>query len=358
MTTKGQTVKTTLTTTQRIVLGCALVPMIAVGIGGGIGSYSNISGAYGSGTALGALSAGEGATAVLALILLGLTLLGQSSPLPIRIGLWMLPGAAAAMGATAATGTGETIVYALTPMAITASAEGLAFLVRRIVVHQEGRDAEAEARGARVVRDLAYQRARAASHPTRIVRYWSVRRSWRLGRRVGAADVALGVRLLEIQRDRLTAGADAALAEMFGLTTTHSDAVLPHTAVPALPAAADNAPASDVTTPRHHDATTHSDADVRPDTADVRHYSAEQQVTPAAAAVIVRPDTADVRPASVAAAVRDLLSEGVTDPDTIAAVVPARMGKGVAPTTVKREVRRQRVAVAAADNAAHTGQYL
>jgi hypothetical protein len=208
--------RTKLTRVQVGVLAAAFVPMLATGVFGGIGTYSNIGHAYGKGTALGALAAGEGATAVLALVLLGLTMLGQSSPRIVRVGLWALPAAAAVMGAMAAPDPGRTVIYALTPMGMSVSAEGMAFLARRIVVHTDGRDAENERRTADLVQALAYHRARAASHPSDRVRTWSERKSWRLARRVGVGDVALGSRLLDVQRDRVTAGADAALASMFG----------------------------------------------------------------------------------------------------------------------------------------------
>src|SRR5690606_4698847 len=65
----------------------------------------------------------------------------------------------------------------------------------------------------------AYHRARATQHPVDRVRKRSDRASWRLARRVGVGDVALGSRLLDAQRDRVTAGADAALASVFGATT-------------------------------------------------------------------------------------------------------------------------------------------
>ncbi|MGW5616636.1 conjugal transfer protein [Streptomyces sp. NPDC003877] len=208
--------RTRLTRVQVGVLAAAFVPMLATGVFGGIGTYSNIGHAYGRGTALGALAAGEGATAVLALVLLGLTMLGQSSPRIVRIGLWALPAAAAVMGAMAAPDPGRTVIYALTPMGMSVSAEGMAFLARRIVVHTDGRDAENERRTADLVQALAYHRARAASHPSDRVKKWSERKSWRLARKVGVGDVALGSRLLDVQRDRVTAGADAALASMFG----------------------------------------------------------------------------------------------------------------------------------------------
>ncbi|MGW6920764.1 conjugal transfer protein [Streptomyces sp. NPDC054950] len=204
-----------LTRVQIGVLTAAFVPMLATGVVGGIGTYSNIGHAYGKGTALGALGAGEGATAVLALVLLGLTMLGQSSPRVVRAGLWVLPAAAAVMGAMAAPDPGRTVVYALTPMGMSVSAEGMAFLARRIVVHTDGRDAENERRTADIVQALAYHRARAAHHPTSRVRKRSDRASWRLARKVGVGDTALGSRLLDVQRDRVTSGADAALASMF-----------------------------------------------------------------------------------------------------------------------------------------------
>ncbi|CAM5456150.1 hypothetical protein SAVIM338S_02881 [Streptomyces avidinii] len=209
------TTRNALSKAQKIVLTAAFVPMLATGVAGGVGTYSNISRAYGSGTALGAVAAGEGATAVLALVLLGLTMLGQSSPGIIRIGLWALPAAASVMAAMAADEPGRTVIYAVTPMGMCVAAEGMAFLARRIVVHQDGRDAEAEAKAATVVRALAYHRARAENHPWSLVRKWSDQTSWRLARKVGLGDASLGARLLDVQRERLTSGADAALAVMF-----------------------------------------------------------------------------------------------------------------------------------------------
>ncbi|MFD8550368.1 conjugal transfer protein [Streptomyces fradiae] len=208
-----------LTRAQRVVLGAAFVPMVATGVAGGYGTYTNIAAAYGSGTAVGAVAAGEGATAVLALLLLGLTMLGQSSPLAIRAGLWALPAAASVMAATAATTPGEMVIYALTPMGMTASAEGAAFLARRIVVHRDGRDAEAERRAAAVVQALAYHRARSAHHPDDKIRQKSELESWKLARKVGTGDHTLAGRLLEVQRQRVTDGANAALAAMFGTPT-------------------------------------------------------------------------------------------------------------------------------------------
>ncbi len=204
---------------QKVVLGAAFVPMLGTGVAGGYGTYTNIKAVFGAGTAVGAVAAGEGATAVLAIVLLGLTMLGQSSPKVIRAGLWALPAAASAMSATAAKTPGEMVIYALTPMGMTASAEGAAFLARRIVVYRDGRDAEAEAHAADVVQALAYHRARAANHPDEKVRRKSELESWKLARKVGAGDIVLGTRLVDVQREHVTEGADAALADMFGVAT-------------------------------------------------------------------------------------------------------------------------------------------
>ncbi|WP_234362418.1 hypothetical protein [Streptomyces sp. IMTB 1903] len=194
--------------------------MLMTGGAGGYGTFSNIKGAYDSGTALGAVAAGEGATAVLALVMLGLTMLGQSSPAVVRAGLWALPAAASVMSAVSAPDGPRTVIYAITPMGMSVSAEGMAFLARRIVVHTDGRDAEAEAKAASIVQALAYHRARAANHPDKRTRKRSDRASWRLARKIGTGDTALGAQLLDVQRERITTGADVALGDMFAITVT------------------------------------------------------------------------------------------------------------------------------------------
>lgn len=402
-----------LTKTQTSILAAALLPMVAVGIAGGIGTYSNISNAYGSGTAIGALAAGEGATAVLALVLLITTMLGQSAPAIIRIGLWALPATAAVMGATAATqGLGQTIVYAATPMAITAGAEGLAFLVRRIVVHQEGRDIEAQARAAAVVRDLAYHQARATAHPSARARKRSVRRSWRLARKVGNGDIALGVQLLDVQRTRLVAGADTALAAMFqpgmvpaavesptrpedagslvieraempadqsgtagtalteategqqlgnrlaGTDFARAGTVAPQVSAPVMPALARIAPAPEAgNEERMPEPVAPAAALGKPDTPLGKPLGQEvgkpsTPELPAEGKPLGKP-----RSVSIAQAVREVKSLGITDDDRITAKVPALLGREVKETSIRREIRRQRPA-AAPTTQAGTGAYL
>lgn len=252
-----------LTFAQKAVLGVAFVPMLATGIAGSIGTYTNIAGKYGDGTAVGAVAAGEGATAVLALVLLGLTMLGQSAPAVIRFGLWLLPAAASAMAVTAADDFGQQVVYAVTPMGMTVAAEGMAFLARRIVVHVDGRDIEAEAQAAAIVRELAYHRARAAHHPDKKKRKASERRSWRLARRVGRGDAHLAARLLDVQRTRVESGADAALADMFG-TASQSRAIpilpAPHTSLETAPPNAEESTESTMNW-SHSDQPEHPDPD-------------------------------------------------------------------------------------------------
>ncbi|MET9815217.1 MULTISPECIES: hypothetical protein [unclassified Streptomyces] len=208
---------------QALVLGAAAVPMVAFGGLGAVGTYSNITSVFHrSATALGVVAAGEGATLVLALVLVGLTMLGQSSPTAVRVGLWTLPAVASLTGAAVAKSVTEAVVFAVTPMAMCVSAEGMGLLARRIVVYRTGTDAEAQRRNAAVMQRLAYHRARAANHPDEKARKDSELESWKLAKKVGAGDALLGAHLVDVQRERMTAGADAALAGMFALPVTGS----------------------------------------------------------------------------------------------------------------------------------------
>ncbi|AEM80602.1 hypothetical protein [Streptomyces violaceusniger] len=210
-----------LTRGQTIVLCATAVPMVAFGGLGAVGTYSNITSVFHrSATALGVVAAGEGATLVLALVLVGLTMLGQSAPAAVRIGLWTLPAVASVTGAAVAQSTTEAVVFAVTPMAMCVSAEGMGLLARRIVVYRTGVDAESQRRNAAVMQRLAYHRARAANHPKKKARDGSELESWKLAKKVGAGDALLGANLVDVQRGRMTTGADAALAGMFALPVT------------------------------------------------------------------------------------------------------------------------------------------
>lgn len=207
----------TLTGGQQAVLVAATLPMIGAGGLGAWGTYANITSVFHrTGTAAGVVAAGEGATLVLALVLVGLTMLGQPSPLAVRAGLWLLPAGAAITGAIVAPGTRDAVVFAVTPMAMTVSAEGLGLLARRIVIRTSGVDVEAQRRNATTLRRIAYHRARAERHPWKWVQKYSALRAWRLMGRAGDGDTQLGAGLIAVQRDRLTEGANTALSTMLG----------------------------------------------------------------------------------------------------------------------------------------------
>ncbi|MEH0557454.1 hypothetical protein [Streptomyces sp. B21-101] len=226
-----------LTRGQRIILIAAAVPMVAAASFGAWGTYSNITGVFHrSATALGVVAAGEGATLSLALVYVGLTLLGQSAPAAVRVGLWLLPAAASGTGAAVAQNATEAIVFAVTPLAMCVSAEGMGLLARRIVIRVTGVDMEAQRRNAKTMQQLAYHRARAANHPDEKTRKKSELQSWDLAKKVGTGDATLGAGLVTVQRDRMTEGANDALAGMFDLTSVTP--ALTASVTPALPGTA------------------------------------------------------------------------------------------------------------------------
>ncbi|MCX4970806.1 hypothetical protein OHA98_39895 [Streptomyces sp. NBC_00654] len=211
-----------------------IVPMILAGGLGAYGTYTNVSTVFPeSATALGVVAAGEGATLVLAIAYVLMTLLGQSAPAAVRLGLWILPAVASGTGAKLASDTTEAVVYAVTPMAMCASAEGIGLVARRVVIYRSGIDMEAQRRNAVTMQRLAYERARAAGHPKKGARRRSDLRSWRLARKVGVGDTQLGAGLVTVQRDRMTQGADTALATMFAPVAVPA---LTASVTPALPA--------------------------------------------------------------------------------------------------------------------------
>ncbi|MFF8697353.1 conjugal transfer protein [Streptomyces sp. NPDC015144] len=332
---------------KKALLGITAAVMVGIGILGGVGTYSNLSHKYGGETALGALAAGEGATAVLALVMLVTTVFGRSAPRIVRLGLWALPAAAATMGATAAQGTGQTIVYALTPMAITAAAESVGYLARLAVVHVDGHDAEAEARSATLVRDLAYHQARAAAHPEKRTRTRSAKKAWRLAAKVGTGDATLGAALLDVQREKLTQGATVALERMFAPIASASAPALSAGSAqgtPALPPAS----AGDATTPGDHEPT------IRPDSAEYPPHAAPDQAEETES---VRPNLKVIqgekkRTTSIAADVRDMVTAGIEDVRVIAEAIATRHGRDAEdPTfrsTVTRTFRAARADVASA----------
>ncbi|MFD5656945.1 helix-turn-helix domain-containing protein [Streptomyces hirsutus] len=218
----------TLTGGQQAVLVAATLPMIAVGIAGGIGTFSNTLAEFGrKETAAGVVAAGEGLTLILALTMLGLTLLGQSAPTWVRIGLWLAPLGACGTGLALADNLTEAVVYGTTPLGMSGAAEGLGLLARRIVIYTTGVDAEAQRRNAATLQQLAYHRARSANHPGKWTRLWSERAAWRLAKHAGRGDTELGADLVGVQRARLTEAGDVALLDMF--------TVVPDPIAPELP---------------------------------------------------------------------------------------------------------------------------
>lgn len=205
-----------LTRGQVAVLIVTTTPMIAVGGFGGWGTYTNIVSEFGrAATAAGAVAAGEGVTLVLALVMIVLTMFGQSSPTVVRAGLWLAPLAASTMGVTVADNLTERIVYALTPLGMCGAAEGIGLLARRVVVYRTDVDVEAQRRNAAILRRIAYHRARAERHPWKWVRHVSALVAWRLMGRLGHSDATLGSALTDVQNIRIVDGANTALAAMF-----------------------------------------------------------------------------------------------------------------------------------------------
>lgn len=218
----------TLTTGQRVILGAAAAVMVAVGAAGGIGTYSNaVTEFHRQATAAGVVAAGEGLTLILALTMVGLTLLGQSAPVWVRVGLWLAPLAACGTGLALADNATEAVVYATMPLGMSGAAEGLGLIARRIVIYSTGVDAEAQRRNAATLRRLAYHRARAANHPSKWTQKRSERAAWRLARHVGVGDAELGADLIGVQREQLTAAGDAALLDMFTVAPTPATPELP-----------------------------------------------------------------------------------------------------------------------------------
>ncbi|PVC80633.1 hypothetical protein DBP19_36455 [Streptomyces sp. CS090A] len=221
-----------LTRGQGAVLILATIPMLVAGALGAWGTYSNVKTVFpDNGTALGVVASGEGATLILAIVYVLLTLLGQSAPTLVRLGLWILPVIASAVGAKLASNSTEAVVYAVTPMAMCVAAEGIGLVARRVVVYRTGIDMEAQRRNAEITRRIAYHSARSQRHPNERVREESALKAWQLMERIGSGDAQLGSGLIGVQRDRLTQGADMALGAMLSGLGEPAPA---HPATPAL----------------------------------------------------------------------------------------------------------------------------
>lgn len=189
-----------------LVLACA--PMAAVGIAGAVATFVNMDRILNSGaSALGMVAAGEGATLICALIALAVTLMGQHTPTVVRLGMWLLPLVAAVAGVALASTTNERIMMTVTPMAMTAAGEGVAFVARRVVAHRTGTDIEQQRRSG-----LLLWHANRAQNGGWLGKRLSQAAVWRLTKAFAETDAQLSVQLGEIQRYRIADGADTNLA--------------------------------------------------------------------------------------------------------------------------------------------------
>ncbi|AKA61737.1 hypothetical protein SEA_YDN12_70 [Streptomyces phage YDN12] len=225
---------------QILVLVLACAPMAAVGIAGAIATFVNMDRILNSGaSAAGMVAAGEGATLICAMIALAVTLMGQHTPPVVRLGMWLLPVVGAVAGVALASTTNEKIMMAVTPMAMTAAGEGVAFVARRVVAHRTGTDIEQQRRSG-----LLLWHANRAQNGGWLGKKLSQAAVWRLTKAFAETDQQLSVQLGEIQRYRIADGADVNLAAVLAgpapkaPKTSRKAAVAPAPAAPALPPAA------------------------------------------------------------------------------------------------------------------------
>lgn len=193
---------------QVAVLAVASAPMAAVGIAGALATYTNMNGVLRNAqSAMGIVAVGEGGTLVAALIALAVTLMGQHTPLVVRAAMWLIPMLASGVGVALADTRQHTVVMAVTPMAMTVAGEGIAFVARRVVAYRTGTDIEQQRRSG-----LLLWHANRAANGRGIGRWTSKAAVWRLTKAFASTDDQLSVQLGEIQRYRISQGADRNLA--------------------------------------------------------------------------------------------------------------------------------------------------
>lgn len=220
-----------LTKGQTIVLIATSAPMAVIGAAGAVATYVNMNEIlHRSASALGLVAAGEGATLVCALVALAVTLMGQHTPTFVRLGLWLIPLLASATGVALARNTVERVTMAVTPLAMTAAGEGIAFVARRVVAYRTGTDIEQQRRSG-----LLLWHANRAANGSGLGKRLSTSAVWRLTKQFAATDGQLSVQLGQIQRFRIGEGADKNLSAVLG--GSQRPAVAPADASPALPPA-------------------------------------------------------------------------------------------------------------------------
>jgi phage shock protein PspC (stress-responsive transcriptional regulator) len=196
-----------LTKGQAFVLIVTSLPMAAAGIAGGIASYFNFVAVLASkSNALSLVLAGEGVAVICALVTLALTLMGQHTPAVARAGLWLVPMAASTAGVIIAPDVNTKVVMGLSPMAMTAAGEGIALVARRIVAYRTGVDIEQQRRSG-----LLLWHANRSQNGGWYGRRASKLAVWRLTRQFAETDSQMSVQLSEVQRYRISEGADVNL---------------------------------------------------------------------------------------------------------------------------------------------------
>lgn len=217
-----------LTKGQGIVLALTAAPMAAVGVAGGIATYVNMRNVIGRDeSALGLVAAGEGATLIAALVALAVTLMGQHTPMVVRLAMWLTPLVASATGVALAPTSNEAVIMGVTPLAMTAAGEGVAFVARRVVAYRTGVDIEQQRRSG-----LLLWHANRAVNGGWFGKRASKAAVWRLSKQFASTDHDLSVQLGTIQRSRISEGADVNLARVLS-----GSAVSPSEPPAALPAA-------------------------------------------------------------------------------------------------------------------------
>lgn len=218
---------------QTLVLAATAVPMAAIGVAGGVATYVNMSNVIGrDASALGLVAAGEGATLIAALVALSVTLMGQHTPLVVRLAMWLTPLIAAATGVALAPNHQEAVIMGVTPLAMTAAGEGIAFVARRVVAFRTGVDVEQQRRSG-----LLLWHANRAVNGGTIGRKLSKAAVWRLSKSFASTDADLSEQLGGIQRVRIAEGADVNLARVLsGSLESPSKAPAALPAAPAAPA--------------------------------------------------------------------------------------------------------------------------
>jgi phage shock protein PspC (stress-responsive transcriptional regulator) len=220
-----------LTWGQVLVLVVTSLPMAAAGVAGGIASYFNFADVLASkSNARSLVLAGEGVAVICALVTLALTLMGQHTPAAARAGLWLVPLAASVAGLVIAPDLNTKVAMGLSPLAMTAAGEGIALVARRIVAYRTGVDIEQQRRSG-----LLLWHANRSQNGGWYGKRASKLAVWRLTRQFAETDSQMSVQLGEVQRYRITEGADVNLAAALAGKATKA-AELPR-AVPATPAA-------------------------------------------------------------------------------------------------------------------------